>query len=185
MLENEKNQNNTDYEELLKRLGSVQDLAGMGTGEVRRCHQKYLNPVLATLVRFIGSDERFIEAQGIHLKDDQGRSYLDFLSGFGAVNLGHEPPEVLEALRAVEGKPNILQAALNPYAGKLAAYLEAVTPGNLSRSFFANSGTEAVEAALKLARLVTRRHVLLNAEGGYHGKTYGALSVSGRKKYLS
>ncbi|MDP3921099.1 MAG: aspartate aminotransferase family protein [Candidatus Omnitrophota bacterium] len=169
--------------DMLDRLGGVRDVLRMTSGEVFRKHNDYLNPIVTMIVRFLGMNRRFVEARGIHLKDDSGRKYLDFLSGFGALNLGHEPPEVLQALRLVEESPNIMQASLNPFAAKLAEYLAEVTPGDLSRSFFCNSGAEAVEAALKLARAATGRRMLLFAEGAYHGKTFGALSVSGREKY--
>ena len=164
-------------------LGSVQDILKMSASEASLLYQRFLNPYLGHIIRFMGMNQRFVEAKGAYLRDDKGQEYLDFLSGFGAVNLGHEPEEVLEALHLTEERPNILQSGLNPFAAKLGQYLAEVTPGALSRSFFCNSGAEAVEAAIKLARIATRRKVLLYTEGAYHGKTFGALSVSGRKKY--
>ena len=148
-----------------------------------RLHRKHLNAVAARIISFTGLDRQFTKASGIHLTDTKGRDYLDFISGYGACNLGHEPPEVLDALKAVEGKTNIFQSGLNPYAAKLAELLAELSPGNLNRAFFCNSGTEGVEAALKLARAVTGRKILLSTNGAYHGKTFGSLSVSGRMQY--
>jgi putrescine aminotransferase len=155
----------------------------LNTAEVTKLHLKYLNPYSTWIIRFTGTHRQFRKAKGIYLVDEKGRRYLDFLSGFGALNLGHEPPEVLKALKEVEGCPNILQVSLNPFAAKLAELLAKVTPGNLSRTFFCNSGTEAVEAAIKLCRCASGRKILLSTQGAFHGKTMGALSVSGKDKY--
>lgn len=168
---------------LLRQHVDVSTLSSLTSKEVMRLHLKHMNAVAARVINFTGMDRQFTKASGIHLTDSKGRNYLDFISGYGACNLGHEPPEVLVALRAVEGKANILQASLNPYAAKLAELLAELSPGKLNRAFFCNSGTEAVEAALKLARIVTGRKILLSTNGAYHGKTFGALSVSGKKKY--
>lgn len=180
---NEDHQEMAHGRDVLNRLGTIEDVLGTTPAETSRLYGKYLNPVLANIIRFTGMNRRFVYASGAQLKDEDGRTYLDFLSGFGALNLGHEPQEILDALHLVEERPNILQSALNPFAAKLAEYLAAVTPGSLCRSFFCNSGTEAVEAALKLARCATGRSVLLSTDGAYHGKTFGALSVSGKDKY--
>lgn len=158
-------------------------IASLPSKEVMHAHLKHLNSVAARVISFTGLHHQFVKAEGIHLTDAKGRDYLDFISGYGACNLGHEPQEVLNALKAVEGKPNILQSSLNPYAAKLAELLAGHLPGSLNRVFFCNSGTEGVEAALKLARISTGRKILLSANGAYHGKTFGALSVSGKDKY--
>lgn len=168
---------------MVERLGGLEKACDLKPQETVRLYQQYLNPVLLQLITYVKTDKRFVKAQGPWVTDDEGQRYLDFFSGFGALNLGHEPPEILEALKCVEGRPNLLQNAINPFAAKLAEYLAVVTPGDLSRSFFCSSGTEAVEAALKLARKATGREVLLSTDGAFHGKTYGALSVSGKEKY--
>lgn len=172
-----------DLIQKIEPLGGLSAACGLTAKETAKLYQQHLNPVLLQLMTYVKTDKCFVRASGIHLTDEKGDEYLDFLSGFGALNLGHEPPEVLEALRRVEGRPNFLQGAVNPFAAKLAEYLAAVLPGKLVRSFFCSSGTEAVEAALKLARKATGREVLLSTEGAFHGKTFGALSVSGKEKY--
>ena len=167
----------------LKSYYSVSGALSLRPGDLTHLHLKYLNPIATWIMRFIGTHTKFVNAQGCFLTDDKGTKYLDFVSGYGALNLGHEPQEVLEALRAVENHPNLLQVSLNPFAAKLAEFLERVTPGELSRTFFCNSGTEVVEAAIKLARYATGKTLLISAENSYHGKTYGSLSVSGKNKY--
>jgi len=167
----------------LESYYNVSNVFGLGTGEITKLHLKHMNPVSTSIIRFIGAHRKFVKAKGIYLIDEKGEKYMDFLCGYGAVNLGHEPTEVLDALRDVEGCPNILQASLNPFAAKLAEFLEKVTPGELSRTFFCSSGTEAVEAAIKLSRCATGKQMLISTTKAFHGKTFGALSVSGKDKY--
>ena len=154
-----------------------------GTAETQKLYKKHLNPITASLIKFIATHHKFVAAKGIYLTDEKGNKYMDFLSGFSAVNLGHEPDEVLSALRGVEGVPNICQSILNPYAAQLAEHLAKVSPGALTKTFFCNSGAEAVEAALKLARCATGKTIFLSTTNAFHGKTFGALSVSGKEKY--
>ncbi|RJX17584.1 MAG: aspartate aminotransferase family protein [Ammonifex sp.] len=151
--------------------------------EVRELHQDYLNAGLVTLLKLLDFDKRFVRAQGVTLWDSDGYEYLDFLGGFGSLNTGHNHPHVIAAVEAVRGLPNLVQASLSPLAGALAKNLAAVAPGELKRSFFGNSGAEAVEGAIKLARIATGRPRLIYTENSFHGKTFGALSVTGRSKY--
>lgn len=146
-------------------------------------YKRHVNPGLCTLLGIVGFDRRFVEAHGMIVRDDHGNEYLDFLGGYGALNFGHNHPEVVEAVRRVEGMPNILQAAVGSLVGPLGASLAAILPGEVSRSFFCNSGAEAVEGALKLARISSGRTDFVYADCSFHGKSFGALSVTGRRKY--
>ena len=103
--------------------------------------------------------------------------------GFGSLNVGHNHPKLLEALKEIETYPKIMQTAVQHLSAALAENLASITPGNLSRTFFCNSGAEAVEGALKLARIITKRPRFIHCQGAFHGKTLGALSVMGREKY--
>jgi putrescine aminotransferase len=166
-----------------EELKDVQSALRMEFSETTKLHSAYLNPFLVWISRFLGFNQSFVRASGCYLYDQNGHRYLDFLAGFSSLNLGHEPEEILEALRQVEGRPNFLQSSLNPLAGSLAEHLARLTSDELSRVFFCNSGTEACEAAIKMARVATGKTLLVYAEGAFHGKTLGSLSVSGRKKY--
>jgi len=146
-------------------------------------YRHHVNPGLCSLLGIVGFDRRFVEAHGMTVVDDCGIEYLDFLGGYGALNLGHNHPEVIEAVRRLEGMPNILQASIGCLTGALAAALASVAPGQLEKSFFGNSGAEAVEGALKLSRISTGRTDFVYAEDSFHGKSMGALSVTGRAKY--
>ena len=172
-----------NYQDLIGRLGGVEEAKALKFSEVQKLHSAYLNPYVGWIARFIGYGKKFVRASGCYLFDEDGKRYLDFLAGFGALNLGHEPSEVIDALHQVENLPNLLQAYPNPIAAKLAEHLAALTFGKKSRVFLCNSGTEACEAALKLARAATGRTHLVFAKGAFHGKTFGSLSVSGREKY--
>ncbi|MTI79862.1 MAG: aspartate aminotransferase family protein [Firmicutes bacterium] len=150
---------------------------------VQQLHKQYINPSLAKLMGLLNFDNQYVKAQGVSVWDSNGREYLDFLGGYGSLNLGHNHPKVISALEKVHQIPNILQASLGTLAGALAANLAHITPGNLQRSFFGNSGAEAVEGAVKLARIATGRHKIIYCHSSFHGKTLGALSVTGRDKY--
>lgn len=141
---------------------------------------RHVNPAFVKLLGTFGYGRVFERAAGMHTWDATGREYLDFLGGFGAVNLGHNHPalvEVLvEALRAE--RPNLVHVGPQIEAGELAERLARLVPG-LPMSVFASSGGEAVEAALKIARVVTGRPGYLYCAGGFHGTGFGSLSVMG------
>ncbi len=151
--------------------------------QVLENHKTYLNAGLATMLGLLDFDRQFVRAEGTYVWDSKGDRYLDFLGAYGALNTGHNHPKILAALDQVRGMPNLLQASLGTVVAALARDLALITPGNLQRSFICNSGAEAVEGALKLARAASGRQKLIYCEGSFHGKTLGALAVTGRGKY--
>lgn len=167
----------------LSKFLSLKEALSISREENRENHRNFINPELVTMMGLINFDKLFVRARDCSVWDEMGQEYLDFLGGYGALNLGHNHPEISSALTLVEESPNILQAALNPLAGALARDLAIVTPGDLKYSFFGNSGAEAVEGALKLARAATGRTKIVSCQGSFHGKSFGALSVTGRDKY--
>lgn len=146
-------------------------------------HQNFINPGLVRLLGFLNFDKLFVRAENCSVWDSDGNEYIDFLGAYGALNIGHNNSEVIEALKSVDALPNFLQISLNPLTGALASNLAHLCPGELKHSFFSNSGAEAVEGALKLARASSGKSRIVSCEGSFHGKTFGALSVTGRKKY--
>lgn len=146
-------------------------------------HKEYGNTALVSLLGMLNFDKLFVKAQGTKVWDSEGNEYLDFLGGYGSLNVGHNHPYVLEALEKAKERPNFLQASLPALAGVLAHNIAEITPGDLKHCFFANSGAEAVEGALKVARITTGKPVVLSTSGSFHGKTMGALSLTGREKY--
>lgn len=145
---------------------------------------EHLNRVYGT--KTISAKYQALEwsAQGYTIKDTRGREYLDFLGGYGIFNIGHRHPRVISAVKEqLDRMPLGSKELLHPQGGLLAKKLAEITPGNLKYAFFCNSGTEAVEGALKLAKLYTRKHEFVCAVDGYHGKTLGALSATYRRKF--
>jgi putrescine aminotransferase len=150
-----------------------------------RAYSAHVNPGLGALLELTGRDHRWVRARGGTLEDDQGRRYDDWISGFGSLNLGHNPEAVKAAIREHldTDVPNLYVENLNPYAGRLAERLIAAAGPGFETVFFSNSGSEGVEAALKTALVATGRTRVAYAEGGYHGTTLGALSCMARGPY--
>ncbi len=146
--------------------------------------EEYVNPALSQVLKFIGFSGVESHARGCLVWDTAGRKYLDCLGGYGTMSVGHSHPRVIAAVQAqLEKMSQASRVLFNAPQAALAKKLAQVTPGELQYSFFCNSGTEAAEAAIKFARITTGRAGLVSTEGAYHGKTMGALSISGRDKY--
>ncbi len=123
-------------------------------------------------------------AQGSYMYSVDGRRYLDFASGIAVTNLGHGHPAVVAAAKAQLDKViHTSVVAHHQPAIELAERIAALAPGKLDKVFFANSGAEAVEGAIKLARYTTGRPALIAFQGAFHGRTYGALSLTASKSY--
>ena len=144
-------------------------------------YEKYLNPAVARLFRFMGLASVETKAEGWIITDSDGRKFIDCLGGYGMFCLGHRHPKVVEAVKgALDSIPMCGEILFNRPMADLAERLAEITPGNLQYSFFVNSGTEAVEGALKIARLATGRKKYIAAKNAFHGKTYGSLTATGR-----
>jgi acetylornithine/succinyldiaminopimelate/putrescine aminotransferase len=144
----------------------------------------YLNPQTAKVLRSIGFDRRWERAGGCYLYDDTGAKYLDYLSGFGVFGLGRDHPVVRQALHDVLDLElaDMVQMDTPVLAGLLAEGLIKRAP-YLDRVYLCNSGTEAVETALKFARCATGRPRVLYCDHAFHGLTAGSLSVNGAKEF--
>ena len=146
-------------------------------------YSAHVNPPLARLKAFAGFGAE-VSAEGCVITDSDGREYLDFLGGYGVFSLGHRHPKVVDAVQRQLGRmPISSKVFLNPLEAELATRLSELAPEGLEFTFFSNSGAEAVEAALKFAKVSTGRSNFVACTGGYHGKTMGALSVTGRDKF--
>jgi len=121
------------------------------------------------------------QGEGCLLRDIYGREFIDCLGGFGIFALGHRHPKVIEAVKAqIDRLALHSQWLMNPVAADAARRLAEITPGNLRKTFWCSTGTEAVEGALKLARLYTGKKRFISTVNSFHGKTMGALYVTGR-----
>lgn len=151
--------------------------------EVYENYKKYLNPPLARVMRVSGSPVE-TRALGATIWDQNGKAYLDFAGGYGVFTLGHSHPRVLAAVRAQMDLLSLSgKTMFNVPMGRAAKRLAELAPGDLTISFWCNSGTEAVEGAIKLARVATGRAKIVATHDSYHGKTLGALSISGRATF--
>ncbi len=122
--------------------------------------------------------------QGALLHDLLGREYIDCLGGYGIFSAGVNHPKIVKAVTDQLGRMALnSQELLEPWRAALAKVLAEVTPGDLQNSFFINNGTDAIEGAIKLARLYTRRHTFISTLGGFHGKSMGSLSLMGKASF--
>jgi ornithine--oxo-acid transaminase len=169
-------------------VGAV-DLKGLlaAGGDDHARWARTINPQFVRVLRTIGFDRTWSRADGAYLFDDDGNRYLDLLGGFGMYNVGRNNPRIRAALiEALELEtPGSVQLGVTALPGLLAEALLARTPARLARVLFTSSGTEAVEAALKLGRAATKRTRVLSAESGFHGLTLGSLSANGNDVFTS
>ncbi|HWZ77796.1 MAG TPA: aspartate aminotransferase family protein [Candidatus Sulfotelmatobacter sp.] len=142
-------------------------------------YAQHVNPQWARLLGLLEMDVRYERCAGAELFTADGRRIVDFLSGYCVHNVGHNHPDVVEALQRELARcgPAMIQTHVADLAGELAERLCARAGGRLSKAFFASSGSEGVEAAIKFARAHTRRTAILAAEHAFHGLTCGALSL--------
>lgn len=147
-------------------------------------YAKYVNPAQAKLFRFMGLGSIEASAEGWTITDSEGRQFIDCLGGYGMFAIGHRNPKVVEAVeKELHGMPMCGKVLFNRPMADLSELLAEITPGDLQYSFFVNSGTEAVEGCLKVARLATKRPKFVAAENAFHGKTMGSLTATGRDLY--
>ena len=132
----------------------------------------------------------FERGKGIFLYDFEGRKYLDFVAGLGVNALGHAHPRIVKTIREQAARViHLSNLYYNEYQGQLAERLCQLSGLNFDRVFFSNSGTEAMEGAIKLARLAghkaggATKSQLVALQGSYHGRTFGAMSLTGQDKY--
>jgi putrescine aminotransferase len=146
-------------------------------------YKNYINPPLARVMKLSGSPVE-VRASGCTIWDQNGKAYLDFAGGYGVFTLGHSHPRVIDAVRAQMERMSLSgKTMFNPVQGRAAKRLAELAPGDLQLSFWCNSGTEALEGAIKLARAATGRAKIVATHDAYHGKTLGALSISGRETF--
>src|ERR1700682_2792238 len=155
-------------------------------GQRSSMHARYLNEQLVRGLKTLGFDLGFQKGQGQYLFDRDGARYLDLLSGYGVFAIGRNHPVLREALKSVLDAelPNLVQMDVSTLAGILAERLLARVP-YLDKVFFANSGAESVEAAIKFARAATGRPGIVYCEHAFHGLSYGALSLNGDDVFRS
>jgi ornithine--oxo-acid transaminase len=155
------------------------------SGEAMELNDRYLNPQLGRIVRTLGFDREWVRGEGAHLIDAQGTRYLDLLCGYGTFAVGRNHPDVIAELHALldAHSANLPQLGVSALPGALAQALVERAPERIVAMVPANTGTEAVEGAIKLARAATGRSRVLYAEHAFHGLTLGSLSLNGDENF--
>jgi len=148
-------------------------------------NDRYLNPQMGRILRTLGFERSWVGGEGAHLIDADGRRYLDLFGGYGVFAIGRGHPEAVAAVQAVmEARTgNLPQLGVTLLSGLLAEQLLARAPGSVGAMVPANTGTEAVEAAIKIARAATGRARILHADHAFHGLTLGSLSINGNAEF--
>lgn len=161
--------------------GGIRELIERHTGEELALNDRYLNPQMGRILRTLGFDRTWSGGEGAHLIDSHGERYLDLFGGYGVFAIGRSHPRAIAAVEEVMAARtgNLPQLGVTLLSGVLAEQLLARAPDSLGAMVPANTGTEAVEAAIKIARAATSRPRILYAEHAFHGLTLGSLSLNG------
>ncbi|MGH2855186.1 MAG: aspartate aminotransferase family protein [Solirubrobacteraceae bacterium] len=162
-------------------LPTVREILARRAGEELVLNDRYLNPQMGRILRTLGFDKVWVGGEGAHLIDAEGARYLDLFGGYGVFAIGRNHPAAIAAVQDVMAARtgNLPQLGVTLLSGVLAEQLLARAPGSVGAMVPASSGTEAVEAAIKIARAATGRTRILYAEHAFHGLTLGALSLNG------
>src|SRR5271155_2547191 len=164
---------------------SVKDIIEARTGEEMALNDRYLNPQMGRILRTLGFDRTWVGGEGAHLIDADGERYLDLFGGYGVFAIGRNHPEAIAAIeQLLEARTgNLPQLGVSLLPGVLAEQLLARAPSSVAAMVPANTGTEAVEAAIKISRAATGRPRILYAEHAFHGLTLGSLSLNGNDEF--
>jgi ornithine--oxo-acid transaminase len=162
-------------------LPSVEQILATRSGGEMALNDSYLNPQIGRILRTLGFDKVWKGGEGAHLIDADGERYLDLFGGYGVFAIGRNHPQALAAIEQLLAARtgNLPQLGVTLLSGVLAEQLLARAPGSVGAMVPANSGTEAVEASIKIARAATGRPRVLYAEHAFHGLTLGSLSLNG------
>lgn len=147
--------------------------------------ERHVNPALVKVLKLLGYDKKYVRGQGAYLYDDQGRQYLDCITGHATFACGRNHPVIRDVLRQTmeADLPNLIAMGVASLSGLLARELISVAPGELETVFFTSSGSEGVEAALKFARAATGKSRIIHCDHSFHGLTLGALSINGNAEF--
>lgn len=169
-------------------LLTVEQAKAMSIGDITTAFKDHLNPGQLHFMKLLGFHKVKIEsAEGMYYTDQNGRKILDFFGGFGSLAFGHNHPRILEARQKFqdEKRHEIAIAFMSQYAAALAKNIAACSPGDLDMVFLGSSGSEAMEAAIKLAERAAgpKRPKVVYAENSFHGKTKGVLAITDGQLY--
>src|ERR1700736_6419088 len=166
-------------------LPTVREILAGRAGEEMSLNERFLNPQMGRILRTLGFDRTWRGGEGAYLVDCEGERSLDLFGGYGVFAIGRNHPEAIAALEQVMAARtgNLPQLGVTLLSGVLAEQLLARAPASVAAMVPANTGTEAVEAAIKIARAASGRPRVLFAEHAFHGLTLGALSINGSEEF--
>jgi ornithine--oxo-acid transaminase len=169
----------------VSEIPTVHELIATRTGEELALNDRYLNPQMGRILRTLGIDKTWVAGDRAYLIDSAGERYLDLISGYGVFALGRNHPDVIAGVQDVlaAGTANLPQLGVTLLSGVLAEQLLARAPASVGAMVPANTGTESVEAAIKISRAATGRERVLFADHGFHGLTLGSLSANGNDEF--
>jgi ornithine--oxo-acid transaminase len=164
---------------------TVREILASRSGEEMALNDRFLNPQMGRILRTLGFDKVWTGGEGAHLIDADGERYLDLFGGYGVFAIGRNHPDAIAAVEEVMAARtgNMPQLGVTLLSGVLAEQLLARAPGSVGAMVPANTGTEAVEAAVKIARAATGRPRVLYADHAFHGLTLGSLSLNGNPEF--
>ena len=141
---------------------------------------RLINPAYPSFLNKLGLNNVAVKAQGATITDSEGKTYIDCVGGYGLFNLGHNNPDIIESLTdQLQEQQLLTRPLISEVQVRLAECIEKITPGELSCSFILNSGSEAIDCAIKLVRLHKSGKTIITAQKSFHGHTFGALTASG------
>ena len=154
--------------------------------DIKKYYRDNINPQLYSAFSILGLDNfDYVSSKGMFINLKDGKKIYDFTSGLGVLNLGHNHPRInaVEINCINNDTVDVLKIGINKQQALLAKYLTSLLPKNLNKAFFSTSGAEAVEAALKIVMMNTKKRKFITFTDSYHGKTLGALSVTSAENY--
>jgi ornithine--oxo-acid transaminase len=169
----------------MSEIPEIRELLADRVGEEMALNDRYLNPQMGRILRTLGFDRSWVGGDRAYLIDSDGRRYLDLIGGYGVFALGRNHPDIISAIREVmeAGTANLPQLGVTLLNGALAEQLLLRAPDSVGAMVPANTGTEAVEASIKIARAATGRPRVLYADHAFHGLTLGSLSLNGNDEF--
>ena len=166
--------NNSSGEDLSNKSPSSKDK------EIYEFYKKFISSSYPSFLKKFGINKTAIKAEGSVITDSCGKDYIDCVGGYGLFNIGHNHPKIIrDIIYQLNKKQLFTKPLITDIQVTLAKLLSEITPGDLNCSFICNSGSEAIDNAIKLARLHNRKKQIITAENSYHGYTFGALSATG------
>ena len=159
---------------------SPKNLSSSRDSELYELYEEFISSTYPSFLKKFGLAKIAVKAEGVIITDSLGKNYIDCVGGYGLFNIGHNHPKIIrDIITQLNKKQLFTKPLITEIQVRLAKLLSEITPGDLNCSFICNSGSEAIDSAIKLARLQSGKKQIITAENSFHGYTFGALSATG------